>query len=327
MGSFIALIYNLTRNGRRALIIDLGNTVLIYNPYAGKLIRDNGLLVERIVETLTANGHRVTAAPTQGAGTATAIARAHVEGGARLIIAAGGDGTINEVAEGMIHSHVPLAILPAGTANVLASELKLGWDVVRAAARIGEFVPSRISLGHVTCDGGRVSRHFVLMAGIGLDAHIVYHVSGPLKSQAGKLAYWIAGGSVLGKRLPQIRAETGGKRYVCSFALLSKVKNYGGDFEIAQEVSLFDKRFEAVLFEGSTAMRYVPYLVALILRRLKGMPGVTVIRTSKMELSSNDSRVYVQIDGEYAGRLPAKVKVVPECLTIALPAEYGKRGG
>jgi diacylglycerol kinase (ATP) len=301
--------------------------VLIYNPNAGKLLRDNGLLVERIVEALNTHGHHVTVAPTQGAGTATAIARGHVASGARLIIAVGGDGTINEVAEGMIHSHVPLAILPAGTANVLASELKLGWDVVREAGRIGEFVPSRISLGHVTCDGGRVSRHFVLMAGIGLDAHIVYHVSGPLKSQAGKLAYWIAGGSVLGKRLPQIRAEAGGKRYVCSFALLSKVRNYGGDFEIARDVSLFDNRFEAVLFEGGSAIRYVPYLVALMMRRLKGMRGVTVIRTNRMKLSSGDSRVYVQIDGEYAGRLPAKVEVVPDALTILLPPDYGKKAG
>ena len=82
-----------------------------------------------------------------------------------------------------------------------------------------------------------------------------------------------------------------------------------------------------MLFEGGTAIRYVPYLIALMLRRLKGMRGVSVIRTSRMELSSGDSRVYVQIDGEYAGRLPAKVEVVPDSLTILLPPDYGKKAG
>ena len=278
--------------------------------------------MERIAEALTKSGHRVTVVSTQGPQTAAGIAREHVERGASLIVAAGGDGTINEVAEGLMHSQVPLAILPGGTANVLASELKLGWDLVAVAGRLAEFVPCRISLGHVTCDQGRVSRHFVLMAGIGLDAHIVYHVNGPLKDQAGKLAYWLAGTSLLGKRLPQIRAEAAGRRYICSFALLSKVKNYGGDFEIAQEVTLFDKRFEAVLFEGTSTTRYVGYLLALMTRRLGGMKGVTVIRTDRMKLSAGDSRVYVQIDGEYAGRLPAEVKVVPDALTILLPPEY-----
>jgi diacylglycerol kinase family enzyme len=254
--------------------------------------------------------------------------RQHIERGADLVIAAGGDGTINEVAEGVAHTTVPMAILPAGTANVLACELKMGWDPVRAAERLGAFVPRRISLGHVTCDEGRVSRHFVLMAGIGVDAHIVYHLSGPLKTQAGKLAYWIAGGSLLGKRLPQICAEAGGHKYICSFALLSKVKNYGGDFEIAQEVTLFDNRFEAVLFEGRSATRYLTYLIGLMTRRLGRMSGVSVIRTDSMKLwGPNDSRVYVQIDGEYAGRLPASIRVVPDALTMLLPKEYCGDGG
>lgn len=279
-------------------------------------------MIERIVEALKRKGHRVTPAPTEGPGTASRIARQHVERGARLIVAVGGDGTVNEVAEGMIHSHVPLAVLPAGTANVLACELKLNSDLVRAAERLNDFVPRRISLGHITCEGGRVSRHFVLMAGIGLDALIVYNLNGPLKSQAGKLAYWIAGGSVLGKRLPQIKAEAGGKHYVCSFALVSKVKNYGGDFEIAQDVSLFDQRFEAVLFEGRSSTGYLRYLFALMLRRLKRVRGVTVLRTDRMDLSAGDSRVYVQIDGEYAGRLPARVEVVRDALTILVPPGY-----
>ena len=102
-------------------------------------------------------------------------------------------------------------MLPAGTANVLGMEMKLGGDPVRAAERLGECQPRRISVGHVTCDGGRVSRHFLLMAGIGLDAHVVYHVNASLKARTGKFAYWVAGWTLLGRRLAQIRVEIDGR--------------------------------------------------------------------------------------------------------------------
>ena len=97
----------------------------------------------------------MTAAPTTGPNMAGAMARAHIAGGADLIVVVGGDGTINEAAEGMIGTEVPLAVLPAGTANVLATEMKLGGNLEKVARRLGELRPKRISVGHVTCDGAR----------------------------------------------------------------------------------------------------------------------------------------------------------------------------
>ena len=265
---------------------------------------------------------------TAGPATAGAIARECIARGADLIVAVGGDGTINEVAEGMLHSVVPLVILPGGTANVLATEMRLGEKPECVAESLEEWGRHRVSVGHVTCDGGRVSRHFLLMAGVGLDAHIVYHVNGPLKARAGKLAYWVAGGKLIGRRLPQIQVEIGGQKRECSFALLSKVRNYGGDFEIARDVSLFDDQFEVVLFEGRSAMRYVTYLTGMMLRRLRGMAGVTVLRTDRVSLSGPaDRRVHVQIDGEYAGRLPAEIRIVPDALTMLVPPGYRSQTG
>jgi diacylglycerol kinase family enzyme len=117
-----------------------------------------------VAAILRNNGHNLTVVPTRGRGTAGAIAHEHIGRGADLVIVAGGDGTINEAAEGMLHSGVPMAILPGGTANVLAKEIKLGTRIERAAARLEECRPRRISVGHLTSDGGRVSRHFLLMA-------------------------------------------------------------------------------------------------------------------------------------------------------------------
>src|SRR5262249_32920186 len=157
-------------------------------------------------------------------------------------------GTVNEALEGMIGSSVPLAVLPAGTANVLAMEMKLGRDPVAAARRIGEWTPQSISIGQIVLPG-TTGRHFLLMAGIGLDAHVVDHVNGGLKAKTGKFAYWVAGWSLLGQRLPQLQVEVDGIQHDCAFALVSKVRNYGGDFEIARKVTLLDDRFEIVLFE------------------------------------------------------------------------------
>jgi len=266
----------------------------------------------------------VSVAPTTGPGTAGAIARAWIAKGAGLVVAAGGDGTINEVLEGMVHSSVPLAILPGGTANVLAGELRLGRSVERAVERLPELCPRRISVGHLTCDGGRVSRHFLLMAGLGLDAHIVYHVNEDIKARTGKLAYWLAGWSLFGRRLAQIEVEIDGCKRVCSFALASRVRNYGGDFEIARSVSLMDDEFEAVLFEGRAALQYVKYFIGMAAGRLSGMKGVTTFRTKRMAISDlEQGPAYAQVDGEFAGHLPAEVRIIPRALTLLMPGAYG----
>ncbi len=270
------------------------------------------------------NGHNLTVVPTRGRGTAGGLAREHIGRGADLIVAAGGDGTINEAAEGILHSSVPLAIIPGGTANVLAQETGLGTKIERAAARLEECRPRRISVGHLTCDEGRVSRHFLLMAGIGFDAYVVHHVDGELKSRTGKFAYWVAGLRLLGRRLEEFDVDIGGGKRQCSFALVSKVRNYGGDFEIARSVRLSDDRFEVVLFEGRHTVRYFKHFGGIVLNRLSSMKGVTVLRADRVALSDpQDRSVYVQIDGEFAGRLPAEIRIVPDALTLLTPPGYG----
>src|SRR5689334_12226091 len=117
----MALFYNLTRKSGR-IAIAAKKTVLIFNPNAGRFKRGGGALIRRVADILAGNGHDVTVAPTTGPRTAGAIASDHAGRGAELIVAAGGDGTINEIAEGIARSATPMAILPGGTANVMAVE-------------------------------------------------------------------------------------------------------------------------------------------------------------------------------------------------------------
>jgi diacylglycerol kinase family enzyme len=109
----------------------------------------------------------------------------------------------------------------------------------------------------------------------------------------------------------------------CSFALVSKVRNYGGDFEIARDVSLFDDHFELVLFQGRSTLRYVRYFAGLVANRMDGVRGIVVLRARRVSAPKPlDERVFLQIDGEFAGHLPAEIRIVPDALTLLVPPAY-----
>lgn len=281
--------------------------------------------LERATGVLAAGGNSVEAVPTPGPRTGAAVARECIERGADLILVAGGDGTLNEVVNGVVHSDVPVGILPGGTANVFATELGIGNRLEPAAKLVSESTPERISLGLLRSKD-QEPRYFALMAGAGLDAHIVYHISARMKTALGKVAYWIAG-FVQGTRLlPEFTVDIAGRRFRSSFALVSRVRNYGGDLEIARNVTLLDHDFEVVLFAGVNPLRYVKYLTAVLIGKAEGRKGVTMLRADSVTLSSpEDRRIYVQVDGEYAGHLPASVEIVPHCLTVLMPPEYTAR--
>jgi diacylglycerol kinase (ATP) len=236
--------------------------------------------------------------------------------GADLILVLGGDGTINEVVNGMIHTTAVLGILPGGTANVLAMELGLGSRVYRAIERLAKCEPRRVSVGHVC---GEDSRHFLAMSGAGLDARIVYDINPRFKAWAGKVAYWVTGFAHATQSVGQFDARINGSSYRCGFALASRVRNYGGDLEIATGASLKHDDFEIVLFEGSNPLRYLWYMMGVATKNVKKMKGVHAVRHGSVEFTGD---VHLQVDGEYAGKLPARIEIVPAALTLLMPPEY-----
>ena len=268
-------------------------------------------------------GHGVKALSTTGPGSASEIAKCCLDQGADLVLVAGGDGTINEVVNGMVFSQVPLGILPGGTANVLAMETSIGKRMVAAAAQLENWIPERVSVA-VHKDGKeRPDRYFLLMCGAGLDAHIVYSIRDSVKAVLGKASYWVGGFSQLGRPFPEFDVEVEGQQYRSSFALASRVRNYGGDLEIARNVTLMDDHFELVLFSGRSSFRYLRYMAGIVTGKLEGIPGVTILHTRGLRLSApEDQRIYSQVDGEYAGHLPVSLEIVPRALTILLPQEY-----
>jgi diacylglycerol kinase (ATP) len=288
--------------------------VLIYNPVAGKLKRNNQRLVHQVVAALRESGVEPRLVPTTGPDTAGPLAKQAIEEGADLIIGFGGDGTINEIAGGVVGSQVPLAILPGGTANVVSIETKVGTQPVKAARRILDRVPHRIAVGRLTIADS--SRYFLAMTGVGLDARIVNDVVPRLKKATGKFAYWVAGFKQFLRPLHAVTHNGG----IYGFVLASRVRNYGGDLEIARGASLLGDELEVVSFRGTNPWRYALYMSGVAIRQHARVPGVEVKRAKRIEFP--EPGAYVQIDGELAGMTPATVEVVPDALTLLLPPDF-----
>jgi len=291
--------------------------VLIYNPYAGKIRRKPGTL-----QRTTAALARAKVSPrilaTDAAGHATELAREAVKDGADLVLVLGGDGTINEAANGLVCTGVPLGVLPAGTANVLAMELGLGSHLGPAIERLAQCSEERVAMGRIAPAKGQ-PRHFLCMGGAGLDAEIVTLTDAGFKDRVGKLAYWTAGLSHFGRTIGEFDVRVEGQTYRCGFLLASRVRNYGGDLEIASGASLRRTDFELVVFEGSNPLRYAGYMVGTLMRRVQKMRGVRTVAAQCAEITSP---AHLQIDGEYVGFQSACFKVVPDALTLLIPPSY-----
>ncbi|HEX4773824.1 MAG TPA: diacylglycerol kinase family protein [Bryobacteraceae bacterium] len=297
---------------------------IIFNPVARGLSRHRHLL-QRTIETLRRQGIEARLIATEAPGTAGAQARREVDSGVDLILAAGGDGTVNEVASGILYSGVPMAILPGGTANVLAREMRLPIHLDRVAQQLSEFQPHPVSVGRLSSEDTE-PRAFLCMAGVGLDAEIVSRVNPALKVRAGKLAYYVSGFSNFFDPLREFDVTVDGETYQASFGLISRVRNYGGDLEIARSASLLRDDFEVVLFRGTERVRFLPYLLGVALRQVHRLQGVTIVHGRSIECSAPArDRIFSQVDGELVGHLPASVDILPGALTMLLPPAYVAR--
>jgi diacylglycerol kinase (ATP) len=298
------------------------DAVLIVNPTAGggRAMRklDEARLVFRKAGIET-ELHTTTAA-----GEATAMARRAVEASRQLVIVCGGDGTVNEVVNGLACSQVPLAVLPAGTANVLAKELSLPWNLPRAAERLIGAPYRRIALGLAIPEkSSGEPRYFLSVAGAGADGALVAAVRPEIKLKAGILAYWQEGLRQLTKYdFPLFRTSMTGHttNIDASLVIVGRTKNYGGPFKITTEADLLSSEFELAFVTTRSAWTYMSYLPLIWLGKLRGARHVKFFKTNSLQCAShNGSQVHVQVDGEPAGRLPVEFRIVPDALTLAIP--------
>jgi YegS/Rv2252/BmrU family lipid kinase len=250
---------------------------------------------------------KATAAP----GDARRLAANAIADGFDLIVAAGGDGTVNEVLNGIGDApdgfeSVRLGVLPLGTVNVFARELKIplrlerAWEILRRGREI------KIDLPCVEffADGVRKKNYFAQLAGAGLDARAIELVDFSVKKKIGPLAYVIAGLKALREKKAQIKVSADGRSFSGELILVGNGKFYGGPFGIFPSADLRDGVLEVCIFprvDFPTLFRCVPNFLAR-----RKLPETVVRRfgAEKFELVC-DSAAAFQLDGEWAGNLPA----------------------
>lgn len=309
--------------------MDFRQAVLIYNPTSGRKRDDREKRALQARDALVPAVGDVRLARTTCQGDATRLARQAVADGCDLVAVCGGDGTINETIRGMAGSNVPLLTLPAGTANVLAEEVSFPVDARKVAESLPSLVATKVPLGRVRQQGADEdgSRVFLLMCGVGVDANIVYNLDTKLKQYLGQGAYWLGSLEQLQKRrFQRFDVRIDGETYDSTFALISKSRRYAGKLVIAPEAHLLADHFQVVLFHGETPLRYVGYLAQAATQTLDQFEDVTFHHADRVELlAPADGDVHIEVDGEYAGRLPAVVETIPDALTLMLPPEYVER--
>ena len=291
---------------------------LISNPKTGRYGSRRLRPIQEAASQLESLGVTVDLKLTAGPGDAAQIAARAARNGSADVIVAGGDGTINEAIQGLAGTNARLGILPRGTANVLARELGLPLDDERAVAVAAQGKSRKIYLGLAINEATGEKRHFVLMAGIGLDASVVRRVQPSLKKRIGKGAFWISGLSHLADWNPiPFTLEINGKQYTATFAAIGKAARYGGDLAITPGARLDQREFEICIIETMSRVRYL-HLLSYAMRN--GMPrDKPEVRFVNADSVKAYGEAAVQIDGELIGELPMRFEIAPHSLEVIVP--------
>ena len=295
--------------------------LIVHNPVAGRRRRG---LVPAIAHHLAAAGWTVEIVDTQAAGDARRIVSTCDAARYSVIAVAGGDGTVNEAVNGLIirgDAGVPIAIVPLGTANVLARELGLAFSADGIAATIMTGRALAMQPGIAIADGP--ARHFSLMAGAGFDAQVVAGVTASLKRRWGKLAYvWRSVIEALRYRPVRYLVEIDGAHHVVASVIVTRARFYAGSYIVAPEATLAVATLHVCLFERWGRLEPLRFGLALLMGWLPRMSGYRVVTGNEVRISVDPCAIRepVQIDGDDALSLPVSIGLAPVSVRVLQPA-------
>ncbi len=293
---------------------------VIFNPAA------RGEKTRRVRKFLEAKaGRSVILAPTERAGDARVLAARAVQEGFSVIVAAGGDGTINEVVNGMGTSGAALGVLPLGTVNVFAQELRIprridaAWQVIQAGAR------RTIDLARA--EAGATTRYFVQLAGVGFDAQAVRVASWELKKKIGPLSYVWAGIKTLGTTLAQVEVSVNGSgpRAAGAAVLVGNGRFYGGPFALFPKARMDDGLLDVCVFENCGYLDVLRYGQGILRGAHIDLGDVEYFQVERLVCNAPQTTPF-QLDGEDSGDAPVTFSILPRALQVIVPKlDGGKR--
>ena len=234
-----------------------------------------------------------------------------------IIVAAGGDGTINEVVNGM-NDKKPLAIIPFGTANILALEAGIHGSAEEIARIILSNKTKKVYVPNVN------NKNFILMASAGYDAEIVEAVQSSLtlKNIFKKLLFFIVSSlKLIVFKKNELKILANNKIYKANWIIVTNAMHYGGAFKLSKDTNIFDKKIIAYLFCNLTRLNFLCYFFTLLLNKeLKESNKLIKIKSDDIFISSK-TKTPVQYDGEFLGYLPAQIKSTKKTINLLVKEE------
>lgn len=290
--------------------------MIIFNPAAGWRRRQH---LAPVLTLLREHGCALVLRETQAPGDAERFAAEVDPGAFDAVVAAGGDGTVNETINGLARSGLPLAVIPLGTANVLAAEIGLRTDPASLARCIAFGQPRPITLGAAN------GRRFILMAGAGFDAHVVAGVSVPMKRWLGKGAYILSTlHQLLVFTFPTYEVLIDNTARHAASVIVTNARYYGGRFVCAPDASLESDTLQVCLFERAGRRAAIGYALALFTGRLPKLSSYRLIEARRVEIRGRPGEP-LQGDGDVIGHLNATIDVLPNALDLIYPPATADR--
>ncbi len=294
--------------------------LVIFNPSAGQWNARREL--EKALGHLAKRGWEVVQRETRGKGDALRYAHEAVSSGYEAVIVAGGDGTVNEVVNGLVGSGVALGVLPLGTGNVWAREIGMPFPT--------PLRPSHLLAGAQTLAEGLIyaadlgqagERTFLLWAGVGFDAQVVENLNPRLKRYLGPLAYIFSGLSIARKSIGTPVTLTIDGEEISRKALFIEISNvplYAAILRLAPEACLDDGLLEITIFKGKGILALIRHFFKMLIRRHLGDPQVERYKGREVRLTAA-LPLPVQVDGDYLGTTPLECTVLPQALRVIIP--------
>lgn len=249
--------------------------------------------------------------PTRARGDAQRFAREAAEAGIRTVVAAGGDGTINDVVNGLAGSDTALGILPVGTMNVFAAELGVPNDLEEAWEIIEAGYTRSIDLAQAN------EHYFVQLAGIGFDAQVVERTSWNFKKNFGPLSYLISAAQIAAEKPPRIVVECEGRTREGSFVLIGNGRFYGAPINVFKEAKLDDGLLDILILRNLGYIDLARFLTGVFTGTHTEFEDVEYFQSPSVRVRSEDE-VPVEVDGELMGKLPVEFRIAPRKLRVVV---------
>jgi diacylglycerol kinase (ATP) len=310
------------------------SALILYNPSSGRHRDSRATTASSVVSELRSAGIAASAEPTQGPGAAATQAATATRSGCEAVIACGGDGTVHDILQGIAGTEAALGVVPLGTANALAVDLRIPLNPRAAVRALLSADVRRVSIGRIefqSLEGQRQSRYFIVGAGIGPDALLAFQVSSLHKRRLGIAAYYFQALRLWATHdYPEFDVELvldGLVRKVSASEVLAiRCAHLGGLINnLVAGAGLERNLLRVGLFTTRSRVRYLQYILRCMIAPGE-VPGIELLDAQEIRCMPRDgTRIHAEADGEPLGLLPATVSVVPNAIKLLMPVTAGRK--